>query len=101
MISIRHPKNLNKQMNNLKGTLSIVAAIFAMAAAIFWFMSTIVRVPPNEKADQNGMVSASIQADGADVISTARRQNYWNRWGALAASIAALAQGISLLLPTE
>jgi len=88
-------------MNNVKGILSIVAAIFAMAAAILWFKSTIVKVPPNEEPDEAGMISTSIQADGADVIETARMQNYWNRWGALAASIAALAQGISLLIPSD
>ncbi len=88
-------------MNTAKGILSIVAAIFALAAALLWFKSTIVKVQPNETPDENGVIEASIMSEGADVIATARRQNYWNRWGALAASIAALAQGLSLLIPSS
>tara|TARA_R110002096_G_scaffold48836_5_gene129210 strand:- start:678 stop:944 length:267 start_codon:yes stop_codon:yes gene_type:complete len=87
-------------MNTAKGIVSIVAAVFAFAAALLWFKSTVVKVPPNEKPNENGIIEASITSDGADVIATARKQNHWNKLGALAASIAALAQGISLLIPS-
>jgi hypothetical protein len=33
-----------------------------------------------------------------DVLYTAKKQNLWNRWAALATSISLLAQAISLLL---
>ncbi len=87
-------------MNTAKGILNIVSAVFALAAAILWFQSTVVKVQPNEMPDGKEIIEGSIDANGADVVATARRQNYWNRWGALAAAIAALAQGISLLIPS-
>lgn len=87
-------------MTTCKAILNIVSAVAAMVAAGLWFRSTLVKVSLSEKPDENGWISASITSEGADVIATAKRQNLWNRYAAFAASVAALAQGISLLIPT-
>lgn len=88
-------------MNQIKGGLNIGAAIFAILAAFFWLRSTLVKISPSNQPDANGIIPASIESEGADVIATAKRQNTWNKWGACAASIAALLQGVALLLPNQ
>jgi len=88
-------------MTECKAILSIVSAIAAIVAAALWFWSTTVKVPPSDEPDERGLNEASITSEGADVIATARHQNFWNRYAAFAASVSALAQGASLLIQTD
>ncbi len=84
-------------MTILKAILNIFSAIAAIIAAFFWFKSTLVRIPYSEEAEE----TLAIVKDNIDLIATGDRQNIWNRYAALAASVAALTQGISLLIATD
>ncbi|WP_339136562.1 MAG: hypothetical protein WGN25_01610 [Candidatus Electrothrix sp. GW3-4] len=88
-------------MIKFKAILDILSAISAIIAAYLWFKSTLVKVQPSKEVNENGWQEATIMSDGADVIETGRQQNLWNRYAALFASIAALAQGISLLIQID
>jgi hypothetical protein len=88
-------------MTKIKVVLNIISAIAAILAAFLWFKSTLVKIPPSENPGEDGLIDASITSEGSDVIATGKRQKLWNRYAALAASAAALAQGISLLIPTD
>ncbi|WP_155625988.1 hypothetical protein [Burkholderia vietnamiensis] len=84
--------------------LNIVSAIAAFVAAVLWFWSTRVEVehvdPP---ADENGLIPGSVALQSAsgklvNPFATGLEQARWNRWAALAASAAALCQGLATLL---
>lgn len=88
-------------MMTCKAILNLVSASAAIVAALLWFMVTMVKIPPSDTPDKFGVMSAAIISDGSDVIATAKHQNCWNRYAALAATVAALTQGIALLIPTD
>jgi hypothetical protein len=85
----------------MKLTLNIVAAISGLLAAFLWLKSTLVKVPYQETKDVHGWTEAAIISNGADVLETAREQTRWSKWAACAASVSALCQSVSLVLPDE
>ena len=84
-------------------TINALAALAALAAACLWFRSATARVLADNKPSPDGIESASIvvQEQGKpdiDFLATAEAQTRWNKWAALAASIAALLQCLGLVL---
>lgn len=80
----------------LRALCNWLAAAFAIVAAIFWFKSASARVPwprPPGLSDGPDMV-----VDGLSFVGTATMQTRWNRRAAIAASIAAIFQGIAAVL---
>lgn len=86
-------------MNTLKIGLNITAAVLGLTAAFLWLKSTLVKVPLSEERDADGMIPFSISEDGVDILATAARQTWWNKWAACSASIAAIVQSVVLLIP--
>jgi hypothetical protein len=84
-------------MTTLKIVLNGMAALFGLVAAVLWWQSTRVKVPP-QPDNPHGFAEAQIISDGADFIASAREQTYWNRWAATAAAIAALSQAVAVML---
>jgi hypothetical protein len=86
---------------DLKVGCNVISALAAIAAAALWYRSSAVTVPhdPNRQ-DADGTYPASISVNGTDFIYTAVEQTRWNRYAAIAASVAALTQAVALLLPS-
>ncbi|MEJ0051584.1 MAG: hypothetical protein WDN02_10315 [Methylovirgula sp.] len=88
----------------MKAVLLDIAAVSGFTSCALWFYAAVQRVPydPNE-VDEQGMTPWALhqrEKDGrqVDILKTADKQTYWNRWAALAAGIAALANAISLVI---
>jgi hypothetical protein len=84
----------------LKAAINLVSALAAFAAAHMWYKSAAVNVPHEDKPNPRGVYPAAIVVDENDFVATAFAQARWNKRGAFAAAIAALLQGIVLLLPS-
>ncbi|MCX4177693.1 MULTISPECIES: hypothetical protein [Paraburkholderia] len=83
--------------------LNIVSAVAAFTAAGLWFWSTRVEVEYVEPTAVEGWIPGSITFDKdngtrIDPFATGVEQARWSRWAALAASAAALFQGIAAIL---
>jgi hypothetical protein len=86
-------------MAAVKTICNFVAAIAALVAAYFWFKSTVTQIPHQDKPDLDGTYPEAIVVDGNNFIETALVQVKWSKWAACASAVAALFQGIALLLP--
>lgn len=84
----------------LRPILAVLIVVFALAAAICWFMAGFAKVS-NEEAERRrvaaveengGWIGASIGIDGADLAETLTLQSRWNRRGATCAALAAVFQ---------
>lgn len=89
-------------VKDIKSVLNIVAAIAAFIAAAMWYRASVAIVRPTK--DRGGWESAQITVEHKttgefDPFLTGIEQSRLNKWGALSASIAALIQGIVLLIP--
>jgi hypothetical protein len=74
--------------------LDIGAAVFALIAAIFWFLSAYGKLPP--------MVTYWGSTPGADPFYKAVRFSAeMNKWAAGFSSVSALLKGIKLFIPTR
>jgi hypothetical protein len=72
--------------------LDIGAAVFAIIAAIFWFVSAYGKLPP--------MVPYWDQAPASDPFySAVKFSAKMNRWAALLSGLSALCMGVKLFLP--
>jgi hypothetical protein len=79
----------------MQSYLNLAASLFWFLSAMLWFAATCVWRRPEGK-DSEGW-EASVITDGAkDVLGTAERQVKWNRYAAIAATLAALLQGLAL-----
>ena len=84
----------------LRSILAVLIVVFALAAAICWFLAGFAKVTNEEAerrrvaaADKNGgWIDASIGIDGADLAETLTLQSRWNRRGAICAAFAAFFQ---------
>lgn len=79
---------------------NFASALFAIVAAFLWYRSAIVQVPHKDKPGPDGWHSAAIVVDSNDFIKTASSQALWSKRAAFAAALAALFQGIALLVPS-
>jgi hypothetical protein len=81
------------------------SALFALVAALLWAFASFQKVRALseeglEKRFRDSLIPMQIiETNGnVDILDTAARQTYWNGWAALAASIAAILQALSLIL---
>lgn len=80
----------------LAGVLcSWVAAFFAFLAAVLWVVSATVQVPFPSPESLKG---PDMVVEGHSFVGTAKAQAKWSRRAALAAAVAAVFQGVALLL---
>jgi hypothetical protein len=90
---------------NLKNILNLINCIASIIAAALWFKSTLViikpsNIPPNEDGYyQETLTVEHVKYGSYEPFETAIKQSEWNKWAALAASIAALSQALNILLP--
>lgn len=85
----------------MKIILTALSALAAVIAALLWYKASTAEVP--HEPDRSGDKSAVIFYNGDhswDAILTAELQTKWNRRAALAASIAAVLQAITLVVPS-
>jgi hypothetical protein len=92
------------KVKTIKAILNVLAALCAFAAAVLWYKASTAIVRPTETVDRDGWLSEQItveheQTGPFDPFLTGIEQSKWNKWGALAASVAAAIQGIVLMLP--
>lgn len=83
----------------LKPGLNIVSGISGFTAAALWLKSTVVAVKPSNHSHSADWQPARLLLGETDFIATAVEQNRWSRRAAVAASIAAFAQGVAAFLP--
>ena len=80
----------------LIATIATIANAIAMASAIaaaaLWYKSAVVKVP----LTPGGTGNPEMVVDGYAFVSTAKAQTLWSRRAAIAASVAALFQGVGL-----
>ena len=78
----------------MEGFLSLGVVAFSVAAAVFWSLAAFVWVnaATTNKPDKDGWYPAQISSNGVDVVMTAQRQTFWNRFAAVAACLAAACQ---------
>ena len=74
------------------------SAASALAAAVLWYRSATVRIPHEDKPGPDGWHPAAIVVDESDFIKTAMSQALWSKRAAYAAALAALFQGVALLV---
>ena len=75
--------------------LTWMAAAFGCGAALLWFKATVVTVIADSNSNEF-QITEEKGGKRVDVLETADRQTWWNRWAAAAASIAALCQAAAL-----
>ena len=85
----------------LKFAIQLLSAGAAIVSAGLWAWSFRVGVQASDEPDKLGMVPASITdtKTGNDWHATLRAQSRWNAWAAIAASVAAVLQGIATVMP--
>lgn len=71
---------------------NVIAMVSAIVAAALWYKSGVVKVP----MIPGGTGNPELLVDGYAFVSTAKAQTLWSRRAAIAASIAALFQGVGL-----
>jgi hypothetical protein len=81
--------------------LNLLSAVFSFLAAFLWFVSAMVQVKHRDRVNADGWIEASITSDGNDVIESGKLQQKWSRRGAYAAAVAALLQGIALMVSSS
>jgi hypothetical protein len=82
--------------NQMKNCLLWGAALFSIAAGLLWLVASLV--PSPEKITAITIGDTGFEGDLPKLFQAVRRQSVWNRWAAGAASVAAVLQGITLLL---
>ena len=83
----------------LKTLINFISAIAAFVAAGLWLKASTVTIKYRHDG-MGGIVAADPDTgEGFDVINTGIAQSKWNKYAAIAACIAALFQGIGLLIP--
>jgi hypothetical protein len=79
--------------------ITFLSISFGILSAIFWVKSAISRAKPNDALDSEGFQNAVlIDVDGNDVVEMLRKQSRWNKYAAIAASVATLFQAIATFL---
>ncbi|MCA0327766.1 MAG: hypothetical protein LCH89_19535 [Proteobacteria bacterium] len=87
-------------MMNFDQVMNLLAALLALLAAFCWYRAATATVRYVDKPDEHGCYPAAIlDDDGNDFGASAKLQQEWNRRGAKAAALAALVQGVVLLMP--
>ena len=83
----------------VKTAVNFLGAILAFAVAYLWLRSAKVRVSADEKIRADAFSMVYLDKNGkVDLVATTKEASEWNAWAARAASLAALLQGIGLLI---
>ena len=77
--------------------LNWATVFFGFLAAGLWLQSTITAVPPDPNSNEFVIIKKDNGKE-TDVLATARRQVWWNRWAAAATGAAALCQAVVMML---
>lgn len=94
--------------------VQIASAVFALAAAVLWFLSARIRIPEefSIRVHRPGSFAAKIlsrgnpadigatQGESEDLVELGRAlfaQGTWSKWAAACACVAALLQGLATL----
>jgi len=94
-------------MSMVKSVLGAMTVLFSLAAAAAWWWSARVQAPAGEGTAGVGallggdLVALDKNGRRYDVMKTAILQSRWNAIGALFAGGAALAQGVTMMVPGE
>lgn len=84
----------------LKQALTIACAVFAVAAAVLWFLSARVRIPKRLGYVDLGRVTGEKEEDDIDrVLKGLQHQGRLSSWGATCAAVSAFCQALSLVVP--
>jgi hypothetical protein len=88
----------------IKASVNFASAFAAFAAALLWYKASAVIVRPKKTVNRDGWASAQITVEHEstgrfDPFLTNIEQAKWNKWAAIAASIAAALQSVGMLLP--
>ncbi|OIQ84983.1 hypothetical protein GALL_331760 [mine drainage metagenome] len=87
-------------MAKLRVCVTWASVGLGVVSAFCWWRAAVVKVQHAAGAQAQGPYrDGSSAVDGADMAATMRKQSIWNRWAAIAAAGAALAQAISAALP--
>ncbi len=89
-------------LSAIKTILNFSAAVAALVASLMWWRASTVLIRPRTRDDDGwsgGQVIVSHEKFGAfDPFETGVAQSKWNAWAAMAASVAAVLQGVVLLI---
>jgi len=84
----------------LKTLINFISAIAAFVAAGLWLKASTVTIKPSKDMKGGGLLVVNRETkESFDLINTGIEQSKWNKYAAIAACIAALFQGIGLLIP--
>ena len=78
-------------------TLNWVSIVCGFLAAILWFKSTLVKVPPDSDST-DFQITETGDGEPYEVLETIKRQVVWNRWAFLATALAVLSQALAMFL---
>ncbi|MBB3827761.1 MULTISPECIES: hypothetical protein [Xanthomonas] len=85
---------------SLKTLLSYASAFAAVIASLLWYKASAAEVSHDPDDPDDKATVIFFNGDHCwDVIATAELQTKWNKRAALAASIAAIIQSVSLVYP--
>lgn len=85
-------------IENILNAVNAASAFAALVAAWKWYQSATLKVPYEETKQHEDWVQPAIIDGNHDVVRTLAAQAKFSRDGALYASFAAAAQGISVIL---
>jgi hypothetical protein len=91
-------------MKSFKIVVNVISAIAAIVAAFLWYKASVVTIKPAAEVTDGSWQDFQITDEGSnnepyDVIKTGKEQAKWNKYAAIAASVAAIFQAIGLLIP--
>lgn len=83
-------------MDYLRVVLTIVLCVSSIASCFCWAISAVAHVP----ASIPGTLVSWVHGDGSetDLYATLKKQSKWNKAAAALASLAALTQGMLVLI---
>lgn len=88
-------------INCAKQCLQWLSAGAAIVSACLWLISAFAKAKSGDRFESDGMGAYTLNDTKAssNIHETLRKQSKWNAAAALVASVAALAQGISMFVP--
>jgi hypothetical protein len=91
-------------MCKLKTASTTPSALFALAAAVLWFISAHTKVKAGKRPNNpDGFQTANIYVGSGkneyELVETLVWQSIWSRWAAIAAGLAALCQAVAMYAP--
>lgn len=82
-----------------RGFVVALSAVAAVVSAVLWLLSAVAKVPYEDRYRPDGTPIGTISDGVLDLILTAKKQARLSACAAVAASMAATLQAISLAIP--